>query len=75
MSDIIRREIKALRGRHCMTQKEVAEKAGIPINTYNRYEQNPDKVPLDKLDKIFGVFGTTFEEYFFKKEFDETSNK
>ena len=75
MSDIIKREIKVLRAKHGMTQKDVADKAGVSLNTYNRWETNADKIPIDKLNLIFGAFGTTFEEYFFKKEFDETSNK
>lgn len=72
--DVITQEIRALRARNGISQAEMAKKLHVTYQTYQRWESNPKKVPIEKLNSIFGVFGTTFEDVFFKHELDETSN-
>lgn len=71
--DVIKRELKSMRARAELTQADMAEKLNVSLQSYQRWEKDPQAIPIEKLNAIFGVFGTTFEEVFFKDEFDKLS--
>lgn len=48
--------LRSIRAEKNMTQQEVAEKSGIDVMTIGRYENNPNTIVLDKLDKILCVY-------------------
>lgn len=49
--------LRSIRAEKHMTQQEVAEKSGMDVMTISRYENNPNTIVLDKLDKILLVYG------------------
>ena len=49
--------LRSLRAEHNLTQQEVALKAGVDVMTIGRYENNPNTIVLDILDKILVVYG------------------
>lgn len=49
--------LRSLRAEHNYTQQEVAEKANIDVMTVGRYENNPNTIVLDILEKILFVYG------------------
>lgn len=55
--------IKALRIRAGMTQKELAEKSGVPQNRISKYEriENLSNVTVGYLSKIAVALGTTID--------------
>lgn len=48
--------LRSIRAEKDMTQSEVAEKSCIDVMTICRYENNPNTIVLDKLDKILSVY-------------------
>lgn len=57
-------ELRALRGRFNLTQKEVANKADIDIMTVTRYENNTTSMQLDMLQKILSVYDVDIAIFF-----------
>lgn len=54
------KRIKLLRIKRALTQKELAEKAGIPVVTLQQYEREVRKQPkTEQLEKIAKALGTT----------------
>ncbi len=66
--------LRSLRAEHDLTQQEVATRAGVDIMTIGRYENNPNTIVLDVLDKILTVYGVDcyifFNKVNAKKHFD-----
>lgn len=54
--------LKALRAKKGLTQEEVADKLGMPLNTYVRYENDLRKPRLENATKISAFYGITAEE-------------
>ena len=48
-------EIKGIRGRKCLTQRQVADGAGLNYYVYRRYEKGERDLTVDKLDAIAKV--------------------
>jgi len=56
--------LRSIRAEKHMTQQEVAEKSEIDVMTIGRYENNPNTIVLDKLDKILLVYGIDCYHFF-----------
>lgn len=57
-------ELRALRSKNNLKQKEVAEKAGIDTMTIVRYENNNVSMQLDMLEKIVNVYNMKIDIFF-----------
>ena len=53
----MKRTIKGLRNDIGFTQKEMADQLGVPISTYQRYENYMYKIPSSILVKIADLAG------------------
>lgn len=49
-------ELRSLRAKNNLTQKEVAIKAEIDVMTVTRYENNSTSMQLDMIEKIIEVY-------------------
>ncbi len=61
----VRQSARSLRLAHNMTQKDLAEKSGVPLSTLKRFEQSGE-VSLSAILAIAGALDTleTFEDLF-----------
>ena len=50
-------ELRSLRARVKLTQKEVSERAGVDVGTIVRYENNQISMNLENLEKIIRAYG------------------
>lgn len=57
-------ELRSLRSKNNLKQKEVAERAGIDIMTIVRYENNNVSMQLDMLEKIVNVYNMKIDIFF-----------
>lgn len=57
-------ELKALRAKKGLKQKEVAEIAGIDTMTIVRYENNSTSMQLDMIEKILSVYDVPLNIFF-----------
>lgn len=57
-------ELRALRAKYNLKQKEVANRAGIDTMTIVRYENNSTSMQLDMLEKIISVYGLDLRIFF-----------
>lgn len=57
-------ELRALRAKNGLNQKEVAKIAGIDIMTVARYENNSTSMQLDMLEKILSVYKIPLDIFF-----------
>lgn len=57
-------ELRALRAKNGLKQKEVANIAGIDIMTVARYENNSVSMQLDMLEKILSVYNVPLNIFF-----------
>lgn len=48
--------LRSIRAEKGMTQQEVAEKTGLDVMTIGRYENDPNTIVLEKLDKLLSVY-------------------
>lgn len=58
-------KLKALRLAKGLTQKEVAEKSGMPLRAYQHYEQGTTRLggmAVDRAVQLAKVLGVTIEE-------------
>lgn len=49
--------IKRARKAAGLTQQEVADRTGVPLSTYQSYEQGKAMPPYERVQKILGVLG------------------
>lgn len=68
--DTIKRNIKSLRIRAGLKQKEVAELIGISRQNYCIYEMNPGIIKIDMLIKLSNIFHCTLQDFFYKIKCD-----
>lgn len=54
--------LKELRKNACFTQLQMAEKIGVARTTYAEYEQGKIQPPIDKIQRICGVFNVPTAE-------------
>nr|DAJ61612.1 MAG TPA: Helix-turn-helix XRE-family like protein [Caudoviricetes sp.] len=62
--EVVANELRALRARSNLKQKEVANIAGIDIMTVARYENNSVSMQLDMLEKILSVYNVPLNIFF-----------
>lgn len=48
-----------------MTQKDVADRLGVHVQTYMRMEKNPEDVTIGQGKKFSEIVGVRFEDIFF----------
>lgn len=54
--------IKQWRGVKELTQKQMADKIGVDVTTYNRYEQKNESIPLGTFVKILKALEVKIDE-------------
>lgn len=57
-------ELRSLRAKYNLKQKEVANKAKIDVMTVARYENNSASMQLDMIEKIISVYGIELSIFF-----------
>ena len=57
-------KLRKAREDHGYTQRDIAEKAGIAILSYQRYENGKRRPDIDTAFAICDIFGTSVEEMF-----------
>ena len=62
MSTFNNARLKELRKNACFTQLQMAEKIGVARTTYAEYEQGKIQPPIDKIQRICGVFNVPTAE-------------
>lgn len=58
------KRIKSLRALKGFTQKEMADKLGISRKIYNRYENSPYGVPIEKLEPVAKILDCKVGDFF-----------
>lgn len=56
--------LKELRARKNMTQKEIADKIGVSVQTYNAWEKDVSNVAIGKVKALADFFDVTIGEIF-----------
>ena len=57
--------LKALRANADLTQSEVAEKIGVSITTWSKWENKQRFPTVDKVEKISELFGVSYDDIIF----------
>ena len=63
----MRYTLKELLARKNLTQKQIAEKLGISVQTYNAWERNISNVSVSKVQALANFHGVRLDEIFFYK--------
>ena len=69
----IEKNIKAIRAKKGLLQKEVAEKMKLETPNYNRLEKKGNKTNIEQLQQIAKVLGVTLKEVLFGESENEQS--
>lgn len=48
-----------------ISQEEMAERIGVHVQTYRAWEENPEKISIEKAKKIAAAFDVSPNEIFF----------
>ena len=51
-----------------ISQKDMAEKLGVHVNTYQNWEKSPQNISIENARKIAEIFGVSFEDISFTEE-------
>jgi len=51
-----------------LSQKEMSERLGVHINTYQKWEHSPKKISIENATKIAEIFGVSIDDISFKEE-------
>lgn len=54
--DTVRDNLRILRAKYGFSQQEVADKLGIALQTYNKYERDPAKMGIGTLLKLAQIY-------------------
>lgn len=54
--------LRQWRGAKELTQKEMSEKLGVHINTYQKWEEKPENVKIKDAKSISEVFGVPIDD-------------
>ena len=60
--------VKQWRRAKDLTQEQMAKELGIHVNTYQNWEEAPEKISIEKAVQIANIFNVPFDEVSFKKE-------
>ena len=61
----IEKNIKDIRAKKGLLQKDVAERMGIENSNYNRFEKRGDKLTIEQLKQIAAALGVTMKDILF----------
>ena len=53
-----------------ISQKDMAEKLGVHVNTYQNWEKSPQNISIENAQKIAEIFGVSFEDISFTAQED-----
>lgn len=56
--------LKALRKKYKYSRQDVADKIGVPLSTYGRWENDTSEPSYSNLEKIAGIYGVTIGSLF-----------
>lgn len=56
-NELVSQNLKAMRARSGLTQKEVAEKIGVSVKTFRTYEKDPGKMAASYFWKLADLYG------------------
>lgn len=62
---MVRLSLKAARANVDMTQRSVAKRLNIHVQTYRKLEENPDMVTVAQAKKLAEIFQVSYDEIFF----------
>ena len=60
--------VKQWRRAKDITQEQMAKELGVHVNTYQSWEEAPEKISIEKAVQIANIFNVPFDEVSFKKE-------
>lgn len=60
--------VKQWRRAKDITQEQMAKELGVHVNTYQNWEEAPEKISIEKAVQIANIFNVPFDEVSFKKE-------
>lgn len=66
------KQIKAIRTLAGFTQAEMADKLGITVKVYSKYENNPYSVPIAKLEPVANLLGCTVGDFFVDRGYSKS---
>lgn len=66
-NDQVTKRIKSIRTLAGFTQAEMADKLGVTVKVYSKYENNPYSVPIAKLVPVAEMLGCTVGDFFVDK--------
>ena len=69
----IEKNIKEIRARKGLMQKDVAEEMNMEKYNYNRLEKKGDKINIEQLKQIADILGVTLKELLFNEGNNEPS--
>ena len=68
MNDTLIQFVKAKRKALCLTQLELADRAGLGLRFIRELEQGKQTLRLDKVNQVMALFGHRMEPAPFRKE-------
>lgn len=51
-----------------ISQVQMASILGVHVNTYQKWEEDPDKISIGKALQIAGIFGVTLDDIAFQRD-------
>lgn len=60
--------VKQWRRAKDITQEQMAKELGIHVNTYQNWEEAPEKISIEKAVQIANIFNVPFDDVSFKRE-------
>ncbi|MFN3699958.1 MAG: helix-turn-helix domain-containing protein [Alphaproteobacteria bacterium] len=63
-SVVIGANLKALRRRHKMTQKDVAALLGVCFQQVQKYENGKNRIPLEHIIALKQYWGVSYDDFF-----------
>lgn len=66
--EIVSRNLKAMRVRSGMTQQEAAEKLGVSVVTFRKYEKDPSKLSFGNIIKLSEMYGCLPRVFFMESQ-------
>ena len=63
-NEMASKRIKSFRALADLTQAEMAEKLGIAVKSYIKYEKDPFSVPVAKLVPVAELLGCSISDFF-----------
>lgn len=62
--EVLRNNLKGYRVRAGLTQQSAAKALNVSVATFNRWEQQPEKLDFDKFIKIADLYNVPINDFF-----------